>query len=462
MIPDKICFVDVETTGTSANFNRIIEIGILRVENKKLVKKFQTLINPEEYLDPYIEKITGITSAQLESAPTFSQVKDEVMEVLEGCVFAAHNVRFDYGFVKNEFRRLGLKISFKHFCTVKLARALFPGLTHYNLDSIMENFHIASKQRHRAYDDALVLWKFYKKYVLFQEEEVLIKTFKSLFKTPSLPTNLSLRDIKSLPEDPGVYIFYGDKGVPLYVGKSINIKERVLSHFSQDLNLSREMKISQQVKSIEAIQTAGELSALLKESFLIKKLQPLYNRQLRNAYQMLCLVKKVTDEGFNTIEITQLNKIDSSQIQGVLGVFRSNKQLKDFVVIVARDYQLCHKLLGLEKTKKACFEYHLGNCKGACINMEKPLFYNLRFDQAFYKYKIQNWPFPGPVLIKETGQQEAGFLIDNWCLLGEIMEDRDLEEITNNDYSFDYDTYKILVKTLQRPGRFIQIIPRKR
>ena len=462
MIPDKICFVDVETTGTSANFNRIIEIGIIRVEHNKAVKKFQTLINPEEYLDPYIEKITGITSSQLETAPSFSQVKDEIMEVLEGCVFAAHNVRFDYGFVKNEFKRLGLKISLKHFCTVKLARALFPGLTHYNLDSIMDNFHIICKKRHRAYDDALVLWKFYKKYVLSQEEEILIKTFQSLFRTPSLPANLSLQDIKSLPEDPGVYIFYGDNGVPLYIGKSINIKERVLSHFSQDLKVSREMKISQQVKSIEVIQTAGELSALLKESFLVKKLQPLYNRKLRYAYQMLCLVRKVDNEGFNTIEIRELNKIDLPRIQNILAVFRSNKQIKDFLAKIAKDYQLCHKLLGLEKTKKMCFAYHLGNCKGACLNKEKPVFYNLRFDQAFYKYKVQTWPFSGPVLIKEAGEQEAGFLIDNWCLLGKITDERDLEEIVKKEYTFDYDTYKILAKTLQKPGKFIQIIPRKK
>lgn len=448
MLPDKISFVDVETTGTSANFNRIIEIGILRVENNKLVKKFQTLINPGEYLDPYIEKITGISSADLENAPSFSQVKDEIAEMLSDTVFAAHNVRFDYGFVKNEFKRVGMKLSLKHFCTVKLARALFPGFDHYNLDSIIENFHISCKKRHRAYDDALVLWKFYKKHVLALEQKTLTKTFKTLFRTPSLPVNLSAEQISNLPETPGVYIFYGDKGMPLYVGKSINLKERIRSHFSQDYQQTREMKIAQQIKSIETITTAGELGALLKESTLVKKLQPLYNRKLRNSYDMLCLVKKQNAEGFNTIEVTNLNKINIQNINQVLGVFRSQKQIKDFLVKIAREHQLCHKLLGIEKTTKACFAYHLGKCKGACLESEKPIFYNLRFEEAFSNFKIKAWPFSGPIVIKEgLVDEEEGFLIDQWCILGKVKENLDNLD-TGKEYNFDYDTYKILVNAI--------------
>src|SRR3989344_686890 len=161
MLPEKIAFVDIETTGTSLASDRIIEIGIVRVENNTVTKTFQTLINPQTYLSPFITNMTGIQEHMLDNAPTFSQVKDDIKQLLQDCVFVAHNVRFDYGFLKHEFKRLGHTFTQKHFCTVKLSQILFPRARHHNLDSIIKRHSISCENRHRAFDDAQVLWDFF-------------------------------------------------------------------------------------------------------------------------------------------------------------------------------------------------------------------------------------------------------------------------------------------------------------
>ncbi|MDO8452168.1 MAG: exonuclease domain-containing protein [bacterium] len=287
MLPQRLAFVDLETTGGSLNRDRIIEIGILRVEDGKLVKTYQSLIDPGTRVPPEIERLTGITSKELEGAPTFYQIKDDIKEALKDCVFVAHNVRFDYSFLKNEFKRYNVKFSPKHFCTVKLSRHLYPKERRHNLDAVMERFNIPCEKRHRAFDDASVLWEFYQKVQGLFSVETIMAGISSAIKKPTLPINITQLDLERIPESPGVYIFYGAEGMPLYIGKSVNLKNRVLQHFSSDHLSGIEMKIAQQIQNIETIETVGELGALIKESDLIKKLQPLYNRRLRNLKQLV-------------------------------------------------------------------------------------------------------------------------------------------------------------------------------
>ncbi|MBI3486510.1 GIY-YIG nuclease family protein, partial [Candidatus Daviesbacteria bacterium] len=307
MLPDKIAFIDIETTGMRASFDRIIEIGILKAEKKslktnkyKLTKTFQTLVNPNGILSPEITTLTGINQALLESAPYFREIKSEVLEILDGCAIAAHNVRFDYGFLKQEFKRLDTSFSSKHFCTVKLSKLLFPKFSHHNLDSLIANLNIKCLNRHRAFDDAKVLWEFFQIILKSFSKEQIEKSLKQVLKQVSLPIKLSTDVLSTLPESSGVYIFLGSNNLPLYIGKSINIKERVMSHFSSDLRSNLEMKISQQIERIETITTTGELGALLKESSLIKKMQPLYNRKLRISKKLL-LLKTTLEKNYTKI-----------------------------------------------------------------------------------------------------------------------------------------------------------------
>lgn len=451
MLPKSICFIDTETTGLNASYNRIIEVGVLKIVDGQLVKEFKTLVNPQTYVDPFIQQMTGINPEALEAAPTFDEIKDELSYLLEDSIFVAHNVRFDYGFIRNEFRRVGVKFSSKHFCTVKLARLLYPNQKRYNLDSIIENFNIKCENRHRAFDDAKVLWEFYKKAQTSIKPELFEQAIGIVMKKPTLPSSIDPAFFDTIPENPGVYIFYGEGGSVLYIGKSINIRDRVLSHFSND-HLSRtDMKISQEVKSIEFIETAGELGALLLESTLIKEQKPLYNRLLRESRKMPILLKTTDANGFNSVEIKELDLVDISEIENILGVFRTIKQTKEFLHTVAKEYSLCPRLLGLEKGKGLCFYYHLGQCKGACNGQELNLKYNIRFDAGFYNKKIRPWRFDSPIIIKELGGREESHLVDKWCYLGSIKDESfDLESL-RKEYRFDYDTYKILNKFIMDP-----------
>src|SRR3989338_11006066 len=178
------------------------------------------------------------------------------------------------------------------------------------------------------------------------------------------------------------------------------------------------MKISKAVKSIEAIKTAGELSALLLESSLIKKYQPLYNRQLRIKKELLALKKTVNQDGYNSVEIVNLKDMAINELERIIAVYKSARELKDNLFELAKEYKLCYRLLNLEKTSKFCFSYHLGFCHGACKGLENKLKYNLRFDEAFYKLKIKSWPFAGPILINE-GSENGSIVIDKWCVVGD-------------------------------------------
>lgn len=451
MLPDKICFVDVETTGISAVHGRIIELGIIRVENGKIKKEINTLINPQRHLDPFITDLTGINQTDLESAPTFFEIRDEVSEILKDTVFVAHNVRFDYSFLRNEFKRNGGTFNSKYFCTVRLARQLFPGFTRYGLDSIIERFDIKCENRHRAYDDAKVLYEFYEKSQKIVGEEKFEEAIKFVFKKPTVPPTLSINELEEISDSSGVYIFYGENKTILYIGKSVNIKERIFSHFSNDFNNLTDQKISSQIKSIEVIPTAGELGALLLESTLIKKHQPIFNRQLRKSRNLQIILKEVDENGFNTVSQAELSEINIEQIGQILGVFKNKKDVKEYLYKTAKDYKLCPKLLGIEKGKGFCFYYHMNMCLGACMNKELNLKYNIRFDEGFYNKKIRPWRFDAPIMIKEEGDLNEVHIIDKWCYLGSIKDEHtDISEI-KKEYKFDYDTYKIISRFVLNP-----------
>ncbi len=443
-----LSFVDVETTGSRVTYDRIIEIGIIRVEKGKIKKKYSTLINPQSYLSPFIEEITGIRSVDLETAPLFENVAQDIYDIVRDSLFVAHNVRFDYGFLRNEFRRLGIPFSLKHFCSVKLSRMLYPQERHHNLDSIIERFDIPCLNRHRAFDDAQVVWDFYKKINTLFPPETINSHLEKLLKKPSLPRYISEKDLDALPESPGLYIFYGENELPLYVGKSVNIRERVMSHFSSDYTNTKEMNMCQQIERIETETTAGELGALLKEAQRIKELQPLYNRQLRFYRDIYYLKKEQNDDGYETVLLENGNNLDPNDLSNILGIFRSKRQAKDFLSSLIKTNGLCEKLLGLDKSKGPCFSSKLGYCKGACNGKETPLKYNLRVYESFAKSKIRKWPFDGPITIREKdtfGDKVEEFTIDKWCLIGE-------------ERRFDYDTYKILSRYIfnEHNMKFIQ------
>jgi len=472
MLPNKIAFVDIETTGMRSSHDRIIEIGILRVENNQLVNTFQSLINPQAYLPKEITGLTGITAKELENAPTFRSIKDEVREILEDCTFVAHNVRFDYGFIKNEFLRENFTYSAKHFCTVRLSRLLFPQWQRHNLDALIQNCNIECQSRHRAFDDAQVLFHFYNHLQKTLSPEELEQALAKTLKKPSLPIKLPPEELDKLPDRPGVYIFYGADDrkdqefaktkfqtknlIPLYVGKSVNIRNRVLSHFSSDIASATEMKISQQIESIETITTAGELGALFLESQMIKELLPIYNKISRVKHELIALKSKMNEHKYLECYIEPITTITPNDLPHFLGFSRSRRQAKAMLADLAKNFTLCEKLLGLENTKAACFAHRLKRCNGACVNLEKPEIYNLRFITAFSDLKILPWPFAGAIAINESevsGKTEY-FIIDNWCYIGKVTVDSEgnMKDTISKHVAFDLDMYKILKQYIKNPA----------
>lgn len=365
MLPKSLTFVDVETTSMSPAFGRIIEIAIVRVENNRIVGQFQSLINPQISVDPFIQSMTGITQQDVDSAPSFYKVKNQIKKLLKDTVFVAHNVLFDYMFIKKEFERLEEDFSAKYCCSVKLSKKLYPRFKHHNLDAIIDRFKFVCKRRHRAFDDAKILWDFYQMCLKDWGEQRLSQAFKAAMKRPALPINITEEILDSLPQNFGVYIFYNKDNAPLYIGKSYNVRDRVLSHFSNSKRASIDMKIAQQVSRIESIETAGELGALLLEVTLIKKMQPVYNRQLRYAHKLLVIKKQIKDKKYHSLSPNMLQDVPIESLNQVLGIFKSKGDLKRFLISMAKEHNLCPKLLGLEKTNGYCFNYHLKLCFGA-------------------------------------------------------------------------------------------------
>ncbi len=276
-------FLDLETTGATASFDRITEVGLIAVEPGGRVTEWSTLVNPETRIPPFIESLTGISNDMVASAPTFAEVARELSARLAGKLLIAHNARFDYGFLQREFGRLNIKYSSDLICTVKLSRKLFPGHARYNLDSLMQRHGIACDARHRALGDARVLWDLIRKWRDELGAAAVDAAAKAQLKAQTLPPGLSGLALDEVPEAPGVYLFYGENDLPVYVGKSVNLRSRVLAHFAGDLRVAKDMRMVQLVKRIDWRQTAGELGAMLEEARLVKELLPTMNRQLRHA-----------------------------------------------------------------------------------------------------------------------------------------------------------------------------------
>lgn len=441
-------FVDVETDGMNYTRGHVIEVAAIRVENGQIVDEFKSLINPDSELPYFITKLTGISASDLVGAPHFSQIADTLYDVMEGALFVAHNVKFDYSFLKSEFRRVGMDFSPRLFCTVRLSRALYPDQTSHKLASLIEHHGLRFTDRHRAYDDAHALWQFVQIVASTFDVQTVTVALKKQLKYQSLPQHLSWEDINALPDTPGVYFFDDDDGNPLYIGKSVTIRRRVMSHFNQDSEQYKEFKMAQQVKKIRYQETSGELEALLLESHLIKTMQPLFNRRLRRVSSLIVARQMVDVHGYATIAVGVLDDPSQADDQSIVATYSSRGKAKSSLEDTVKLFQLCPKLCGLEKSKGACFSYQLGRCKGACVGAELPQLYNQRVDEAFDARRVDAWPYDSPVIVQERlidTPTHKGFVVDDWRVLGRIEQQDDCDPVFyRREQPFDLDAYKIL------------------
>lgn len=449
-------FVDIETNGGNGERGRITEIALIRVEEGEVVEEYTTLINPGSPIPYWITRLTGITNDDLVDAPYFDEVAGEIARILDGAIFVAHNVRFDFSFVKRQLEAVGYTFRPKLFCTVRMSRALYPENKGHSLEKIIARHGISVDDRHRAYADAKAIYDFTKLAIEEKGFDAFHASYILQTKTKTLPPNIDEAQFARIPQTPGVYIFEDDEGRPLYVGKSVNLRARVMSHFANDTKIAKEMKLSLGSHSISFIETETEIEALLLESAKVKELQPIHNRLLRRKTQQAVLVKQENEEGYTTIAIENRDLSDETELDMIYGVYTSRMHAKGKLESLTKTFQLCPKLVGLEKGPGACFRFHLGFCKGACIGKESAELYNRRVECALERSKIEAWPFKGELSVAIS--KTKALIIDQWVIKGYVtaMEDGSthLERLANG---FDMDTYKILRAYLRNNKANIQL-----
>jgi len=243
--------VDIETTGGSARLEKITEIAIYLHDGNQVTGEFVTLINPERNIPYYITSLTGITNEMVENALRFYEVAKEIVEFTEGRTFVAHNVRFDYTFLREEFKSLGFNFRRPLLDTVALGRKLLPGHKSYSLGNICKDLQITINGRHRAAGDAFATVRLFE--ILMEKDRELNASGKSLMKSTKLSKlnpNLDLSKIEKIPEEPGVYYFYNDKHDVIYIGKSRNLQQRISTHLSNNAT-SRAMEMRDLISDID-------------------------------------------------------------------------------------------------------------------------------------------------------------------------------------------------------------------
>lgn len=449
-----LVFVDIETNGLNHIRGRVIEVAAIRVEGGRVTRVFNQLIDPGSPLPYFITNITGIRDEDLRGAVGFHQIAGELHDILSGAIFVAHNVRFDYSFLKQEFKRAGKTFLPKQLCTVKLSRALYPEQKSHKLEALIARHGFSFEKRHRAYDDAFVLWQFVQHVTVEFPPDVISAAVAKQLRQPAIPKGIAHDLVKNLPETPGVYIFEDEQNKPLYIGKSINIRKRVLSHFGHDHDDGKEFKISQTVKNISTVTTGGELEALLLESQMVKDMQPLYNRKLRRTQKLLLAKQVYSEDGYITVSLEEAHQLEPDDLPNTLAVYTTRSKARNSLNDLQKLYELCPKLLGLQKCKGACFLNQLHKCRGACAGKESPEDYNKRVALAFERQRIQQWPYSSPILLQEKGiegmQPTTGVIVDKWCVIAEVSQEEYCEpEIRTRRGTFDLDTYKILQSFLQ-------------
>ena len=449
------CFVvlDLETTGGNATRDRITEIAAVRIENGIETARWSTLVNPECSIPAFIQSLTGISNAMVEDAPVFSSVAKQLLEILDGAVFVAHNVRFDHGFVVNELARIDKSLKAKTLCTVRLSRKLYPQHKGHGLDAILKRHGLTTLSRHRAMGDVDVVLQWLQIATAELGEKAVKQAAAALLQgSACLPPHLET-DVSTIPDTPGVYFFYGEGQLPLYVGKSINIRTRVMSHFQSAAKVAREMRILTEIRRVEWRETAGELGALLMESRLVKELQPVYNRKLRRE-GALCAWRLSDDANERPLlKLVNLSDMDSAEMGAMYGVYRSKRQATDALRTLCDMHGLCPQALGLESGKGACFAHQIGKCKGVCAQRETTALHHVRLKLALTDQRLQAWPHSGRIGIREhhgpSGRTDI-HVFDQWCHIATVHDEDGLNDACESRHAlaFDLDTYKMLVGRL--------------
>lgn len=389
--------VDIETTGGNAKSDRIIEIAVLLHDGEKITGEFSTLVQPERHLPYRISGITGISKQMLEGAPKFYEVARQVVEMTEGRTIVAHNARFDYQFLRNEFGSLGFDYTRDTLCTLQLARRLVPGKRSYKLSYLANTLGIEMKTHHRAKADAETCAKIMVELLRLKKgnpEVELLSDNRRL--SPDAEMHKELID--QLPHETGVYYFYNKERDLIYIGKSVDIRGRILSHFSNDTT-AKAVEMKQHIVHIDYELTGSELVALLKESEEIKRYKPRFNRAQRKSRFNYGLYAETDANGYLQFKTERIKENGPSPV----AAFSSFKESKGYLYGMLEKYELCQSLTGLHRMSGPCFYHSIRKCAGACVGKESAEDYNARARKV-----ISHVQYDKPnMLIVDVGREEG-------------------------------------------------------
>lgn len=452
------CYVllDLETTGANPIHDRITEVAAMRIEHGKVVTKWSSLIDPGQRIPPFIQQLTGISDAMVAGAPAFGDVLPELATLLNGAVLVAHNVRFDHGFLKQAAAREGVDLRVKTLCTVRLSRKLYPQARGHGLDAIMRRHGLHTTARHRAMGDVEVLHQWLDIAQTELGSAAVENAAQALLRgSVCLPPHLET-PMDEIPDSPGVYLFFGEGDMPLYIGKSVRLRSRVLSHFQSDHRDARELRLVQEVRRVEWQETAGEFGALLLEMRLIKERQPLMNRQLRRERQLCSWQLSDDAEARPLLRLVRDDALDPRLFSRLYGCYRSKRQAVEELRKLAERHALCLQTLGLESGKGRCFAQQMGLCKGVCCGLEPQQRHYARLQLALATDRLRTWPYVGPIGLREHSpahDRTDVHVFDQWRYLGTARSEPDLEALMEGRRGaetggFDLDLYRLLLGRL--------------
>ncbi len=412
----KYAIIDIETTGGAYRVSRITEVGIILYDGEKVIDRFESLINPESNIPYNITQLTGITNQMVKDAPKFYEVAKKIVEITKGAIFVAHNVGFDYKFIKEEFARLGYKFMRKQLCTVRLSRQVFPGRRSYSLDAMSVFLKIKIKNRHRAMADTEACFIILKTILAQQKADEVNLMVNRGVQASKLPPNINLQQLHSFPEECGVYYFHNKNGNVIYVGKSINIKKRIMEHFANETPKANRMKAA--VHEITYEITGSELVALLFESNEIKRIRPAHNRAQKRTRFPIGIYHYLNADGYICFNITDKIK-DKKTVDNILAAYPKGRLASSTLLSIARKYELCKPLCNVENSLGGnCLNFQLDLCRGACMKKEPIEAYNDRAKRAMEQLKLE---FDTNFFILEAGRnpdEQAVILIENGAYQG--------------------------------------------